>query len=550
MENIEIVETTETENKKLFFISKIDAIYIVILTITSILLSFLGITSGFRGGFAVTNIPIILSMVLFIFKRGYKFKINSVICLVEIILLSGVFLVTSNGVVRFFSFAVMTLISLLLFYTIVKNDKDKSEFDFFSSMGTTILDAGIANIPVTARSLFADDKNGKKIFSKALIGIAASLPVLIVVIPLLMASDEAFSGLIKIFGENVFLIILKAILGLVIAFVFISFCLSLKNNGVAKSAEFDLKKIDKTVLISFLSSISVCYILYLVSQLAYFFSAFKGLLPSDYSFTLATYARRGFFEMCIIAVINFCLIFCTHIFAKENNIVTKILNLFICLFTLIIIITAVSKMFLYINNFGMTKLRILTTAFMLFLAIMFIALSIKIFVSKLIIVKFGIALAGVFLIVLGLFNVNSFIAEYNYNAYKENKLSNKIDVKTIYELGDEGIPYLIYLCNDVDVEVNETARDYLFDCYINDYYEVESSFEYNLTSHKIIEKKYAGVGEYSISRAKAYKLLDKFIEDSPGFLNKYDGYDYNDDLYNDNLYSYDTNGGESVFYFE
>ncbi len=550
MENIEI---KESKNIKLFDLTKIDSIYIVILTIASIFLSFLGITCGFRGGFAVTNIPIIVTMVLFCFKKGFKFKLNSVVYLFEIILLSAVFLVTSNGTVRFFSFAIMFFISFLLFFSIAKKNKDKNELDFFTSMGTTLLDGGISNIPITARSLFSDDKNGRKIFSKILIGIAASLPVLLVVIPLLMASDEAFSGLIKIFGDNVFVLILKMILGLIIAIMLISFCLTLKNNGIAEPAELNLKKTDKTVLISFLSSISVCYILYLVSQLAYFFSAFKGLLPNDYSFTLATYARRGFFEMCVIAVINFGLIFCTHLFAKENNIISKILNVFICVFTLIIIATAISKMFLYIENFGMTKLRIITTAFMIFLSIMFIALLIKIFVSKIIIVKFGIALAGLFLIVLGLFNINSFIGEYNYKAYIEDKLTSTIDVKTIYELGDEGVPYLIKLSEYVDVNVNEAASDYLFGCYINDYYNVESEFKNNLMIYRITGKKYTSIGSYSISRTRAYKLLDEFLEKNPGFLIKYDRNDYTENSYDsdnslNSAYSYNSDIIEYDFY--
>ena len=44
-----------------------------------------------------------------------------------------------------------------------------------------------------------------------------------------------------------------------------------------------------------LGMISLVYVLYLVSQLAYFSGGFSGILPKGY--TMAEYARRGFFEM-------------------------------------------------------------------------------------------------------------------------------------------------------------------------------------------------------------------------------------------------------------
>ena len=44
------------------------------------------------------------------------------------------------------------------------------------------------------------------------------------------------------------------------------------------------------------------YLLFLIAQLPYFFSAFAGLLPSG--FTYAEYARRGFFELIAVAAIN------------------------------------------------------------------------------------------------------------------------------------------------------------------------------------------------------------------------------------------------------
>lgn len=508
------------EKDKLFEIGKKDIVYILIISLFSVLMSSFGIIGGFRGGFAVASILLTVAMTFYFIKKGIRIGVCSVIYFIEVILLSAVFMVTSNGSVRFFSFVGLILLSFLLYFSFERREKENSELDFFTILFTVMFEQVVPNIPITARSLFTDNCKGKKTLLKTLIGIGASLPFLIVIIPLLMSSDEAFSGLIQIFSENILLTFLKIILGLVIAYFLITFCLTVKNDGLPECAKFNLEKIDQTAIISFLSSISVCYIAYLVSQLAYFFSAFKGLLPNDYSFTLSSYARRGFFEMCVIAVINFLLIFCVSLFSKQGskkNIVIKIISTFICVFTLVIIATALSKMFLYIDKFGMTKLRIVTSAFMVFLAVMFVALIVKIFAPKILIVKFGIVSASIVLIVLGLVNVNKVIAEYNYTAYIEGKLST-IDVSTIYELGDEGVPYLIKLTQDSNVDVKSTADHYLHNCYVYDYYEIEENETDNLIVYEIKARKYDGVGQFGLSRSKAYNLLDEFLEDNPYFL--------------------------------
>jgi hypothetical protein len=134
-----------------------------------------------------------------------------------------------------------------------------------------------------------------------------------------------------------------------------------------------------------------------------------------------------------------------------------------------------------------------------------------------VILKFGVILAAAFLIVLGLFNVNSFIANYNYTAYINGKLST-IDVGTIYELGDEGVPYIIKLIQDDDENTSTWAKENLIYYYKYDYYNIEEKYDADLKIYEIKSKKYDSIGSFGISRSKAYKLLDKFIEENPEFL--------------------------------
>jgi len=276
--------------------------------------------------------------------------------------------------------------------------------------------------------------------------------------------------------------------------------------------------------------------MYLFSQLAYFFSAFKGILPTDYEFTVADYARRGFFEMCVISVINLVLVFAVLLFArkKEGKIcaANKAICTFICIFTIIIIVTALSKMLLYIKSFGMTELRITTSAFMLFLAVVFVSVILRIFINGIRALRVAFVTAGCILVLLGTINVNSVVAKYNYNAYK-NGLLEDIDINTIYQVGDEGIPYLVLLAKDSNSEVAESAKSELYSAITGyRYYETEfiqKSIEDLVywDECKIIAKKYDGIGEYSIPKNKAYKCLDKYIEENP-------------DILKSEIYQYDT----------
>jgi hypothetical protein len=85
--------------------------------------------------------------------------------------------------------------------------------------------------------------------------------------------------------------------------------------------------------VSFLTVISLTYLVYLFSQLAYFFSAFNGFLPEGYTRTASAFARRGFFEMFAICAINILIISIISAFSKREggkpSLAVRLLSLFI-----------------------------------------------------------------------------------------------------------------------------------------------------------------------------------------------------------------------------
>ena len=517
MENNVVTEIKEQEvvTKPVFSLDSGDKLFAVFSLIFSIFTSVFGIFGGFSLGYSISSV---LMFILFFayFIKNRKFSFSIFVFGLLSLLNSSIFLMTTNSSVRFFAFVISFLLSLVCYSFIVdyniKGNKNTLSI-FYCAIST------MENVSISIRSIFSKENGDKKNFGKALVGFIFAVPVLLIIVPILIASDDAFSGMMKGIFENTFSTLLKAIFGVLISLIIISYGFSLKNDKVAKPKQANFKGIDNVYLISFLSAIGLIYVMYLFSQLAYFFSAFKGFLP-DGKITYAQYARKGFFEMCVIAVINIIIVSIAMLISKKKNgnicIGIKFLATFFGGFTLIIISTAISKMVLYISAYGMTVLRLTTSAFMLFLAIVFIGLILKIYLRKINIIKTALITAGCIVFILGALNVNSVCAQYNYYSYKAGKLET-IDVNALYELGDEGIPYVIKLTVSDDEDVRSSARFYIARAYIYDYFE-DMELKDDFTVEDLKKKRINDSFSYfSIPKNKAYNELYRLIEKNPHF---------------------------------
>ena len=108
------------------------------------------------------------------------------------------------------------------------------------------------------------------------------------------------------------------------------------------------------------------------------FSAIAGRLPE--TFTYAEYARRGFFELCQVSVWNLCILIMSDLFtSRKDKQFMCLKGMYVCLsvLTLLLITTAIGKMFLYISAYGLTAYRILSLTFMLWLTIIFVGWIIR-----------------------------------------------------------------------------------------------------------------------------------------------------------------------------
>lgn len=336
---------------------------------------------------------------------------------------------------------------------------------FNSVFGQTFGNMG--KCPAAVISLTKGNGAGQNI-RNALIGLVIAAPVTLIVISLLSSADDNFSDIMgKLFDG-----VLENFLGDTVLFIFalpLSFLIfgaiyaAVKNT---KESRINAEKCRETTaamrlapaVVMYSSVVPLCfvYVIFFFSQLAYFTSAFGGVLPEEFS--AAEYARQGFFELCAVAVINLAVIIVINLlcrFEEKRPAPLRFFTGLISVFTLILIATAFSKMAMYISRFGLTQLRVYTSWFMVLLAVLFLLVIVRQF-KKVNLAKIGSVVFTVMLAVLSFAQTDALIAKYNLEAYRSGKLDS--DVLNMRELSGDGIYTAIEMLGSSDSnEINEAA---------------------------------------------------------------------------------------------
>ncbi len=200
------------------------------------------------------------------------------------------------------------------------------------------------------------------------------------------------------------------------------------------------------------------YITFITSQLPYLFSAFSGVVPPGWE-SYAEFARRGFFELCVIAVINLLVLTGTHLGlekTKRQSTVPRVLNTLLAVLTLVLIATAFSKLALYISIFGLTVQRLLPGVFLIFLVIVFGAVTIRQSL-RFSVMRLAAFTGTTLLCLLCIINTDALVVNYNASRYLSGTL-DEFDTIVLYRSGSAGLEAALLLYEQSD---NRQLRDEL-----------------------------------------------------------------------------------------
>ncbi|MDR0570410.1 MAG: DUF4173 domain-containing protein [Clostridiales Family XIII bacterium] len=334
--------------------------------------------------------------------------------------------------------------------------KDRvSEYIVFDLVNQTFI-APMASLPIffkSAAAAFVGKKRGKSV-GLGLLGLLLCLPLALAVASLLRGADYSFMRLWDNMLEaadmdRVRTYVLEFFLGIpVAAYLFGSlFCAAGKRGRGSASEEGVARGLARAKIFPAalayapLALLNALYLLFFVALGGYLFSAMSGSLPQD--LTYAEYARRGFFELCQVATINLCLTAGAYLLLKREAkppLPLRVLVGSMSAFTVLLVVTALSKMLLYISSYGLTRLRIYTTFFMVWLLLLFLLILLW-HVRPFALAGPVTLLAVLCALVLAFGNSDGLIAKYNLEQYEAGRLAD-VDYVTLARLSDGAAPYV------------------------------------------------------------------------------------------------------------
>ena len=202
------------------------------------------------------------------------------------------------------------------------------------------------------------------------------------------------------------------------------------------------------------------YGVFFVSQWQYYVSGFTGVLPAGLGY--AEYARQGFFELCTVSVINLLIIISMGFFIKQGkngtSVILKIVATVFCLCTLILISTAIAKLMMYIDCYGLTQKRIYAMWLMVLIGLVFILIALGQYLRKIKVVAVCLSVSIVMFAGLSVCNVNALCARYNADRYLSGDLDT-LDVVAMRELGDSAVPSLVRIATSMDAEKDPQIKE-------------------------------------------------------------------------------------------
>ena len=449
----------------------------------------------------------VISVLVYAKLKAVKLNSESIILSVLMILLAISFTVFYNYSLSIFMQIAMDFMLIYLPVTVFNKliKSETSALILYDYINALVL------IPIhnaTSFWLCMFSKRGKsssstktKYFLHIFLGLLIGTPFIIIVVFLLSSADATFKNIF----DNLFnfdISIPKNIGTLIWSLPMATYLYALIYGSSIEdnSKSFNIDKFNKTMdnaasiprLSLYTVNVVICcfYILFIGIQAIYFIDILGGSLPTD--FTYSDYARRGFFELLAVALINIVFIAVAKILSvkNENNKYMRIHIILNSILTLVLISVAFAKMYLYISTYGLTTLRIIPSVFMIFLCFVFAFIIMGEFKKNFPVTKLSFYAGNILFVLLCLANIDAVVARYNLNAYMNGNLPH-YDIYDLKESDMAAMP-IIYKAwkNSSDKELKEKLHSSAESIMRYYSFDTDEPISYNYTINKalVIEK--------------------------------------------------------------
>lgn len=261
--------------------------------------------------------------------------------------------------------------------------------------------------------------------------------IALIVIGLLCSADNEFAKIFSTIFKDINIFNVSELTGRIIIiiiafFYFAGFFMNMldKENGL-KEFEKD-EKAEKKESYTIRMMITVLNLVYLV----FCFTQIK-VLFTEQNIKYSEFARKGFFQLMIVSLINIVMILkANNKNLRENekqDKYKKTMCIVMVIFTLVIIISAFARMTLYQQNYGYTRLRVLVDLTLITEIILLIPTVIYILENKINLIKTYFVIIVTMYCIVNFVNIDKFIVKNNINRYKE---TGNIDLNYLIEMNN------------------------------------------------------------------------------------------------------------------
>jgi hypothetical protein len=449
------------------FIITVLSVILCILFTETILLGSAGISIPF---FAIAFYG---TLYYFFRENGKPLNKTAVYLAIPVLLLSLSFFIHYNPSTQFITW--LTLIGLIFIQLILLSNVQVAgifTFDMLAKIIKNIFGRSFINLAMPFHSFGILKENKSQAFKNTvyiLIGLVISLPVAAILMGLFMSADAVFADametIIDFVGIEIDKFFADIILGLLFGLFLSTALLSLKYENVEQKAAPKLgNNINSIIIGTFLVIINIFIIAFVAFQFVYLFGGSVNITVSG--LTYAEYARRGFFELSaasgIIFAIALFVLFMTKKKEEKLPLSIQIATVALCLCNSVLLLSAVKRMLLYVDVYGLSVKRLLTLWFMAIIGLCLLWLIIKSFIAKVDVMKWIGMTVIIGVCVLSLTNTERLIAKYNVSSYLENPSETSIDVLYLGDLSYTAIPEINRLKNaEGENLTNATLNDVL-----------------------------------------------------------------------------------------
>ena len=432
-------------------------------------------------------------------KTGKQLKKGSAFMMTVMLIISVSCFCTANSMVLFSNYVAEFLLLMAL---VLHNYADDSQWDLAKLFGEILRavfgSIGKLSAPFTDGKAYFDGKPGDK-KGKAgpiLVGILIAIPTCIALGLILASADAVFENIFVRFFEEI--IRWENIIGVcfMLAFGFLSAYCGMRQVQ-AEGPLITVKEPKKTGPVTAITVTSVVTLLYLLFSVVQILFLFTGSFELPKGISYAEYARRGFFQLLVVSVMNLAVVLILKKHIEKSKVLNAIL-LVICFCTYIMIASSAIRMIMYIQAYNLTMYRISVLFALLTLAVLLVGVIILVVKDDFSFRRFCVIAMSIIYIPFAFLNADAQIARFN--------LKNNNVVKSA-DSSRRNYHYDFYYISSLSTDAAPAIREYFaqYDDPEEKMLDTDWYIEYCLNNE--IDGAFVGIRTFNISRYRANTTL-------------------------------------------